>query len=243
MNTTSQKLIVPIAIIIAGGLIAVAIYFTQAAPKTDSNAALVSEALKQQNSQPEIVVAPVTDADHIRGKKDAKIVIVDYSDTECPFCKSFHETLKRLYTEYGDDNTVAWVYRSFPLDIHKLAIKEAEATECAAELGGNDGFWNFTDEVYKVTTSNDTLDPAQLPIIAERVGLNKKAFTTCLDSGKYREKIDALYQAGKLAGANGTPYTVLIVDGENIPLVDENGRGLGALPYSSMKSIIEQFAK
>lgn len=236
MNTFAQKLIIPIAIVIAGGLVAGAIFMTQSKPKTPS----VTDVL---NTKPEITVAPVSNSDHIRGKKDAKIVIIDYSDTECPFCKSFHESLKKIFDEYGANNTVAWVYRSFPLDIHKKAPKEAEALECAAELGGNEGFWKYTDEIYRVTTSNDTLDLAQLPVIAENVGLNKAAFTTCLDSGKYAAKVDADYAAGKLAGANGTPYTVLVVNGENIPLVDEQGRGLGALPYTSLKSIIESFLK
>ncbi len=236
MNTFAQKLIIPIAIVIAGGLVAGAIFMTQSKPKTPS----VTDTL---NTAAEITVAPVSNSEHIRGKKDAKIVIVDYSDTECPFCKSFHESLKKIFDEYGANNTVAWVYRSFPLDIHKKAPKEAEALECATELGGNDGFWKYTDEIYKVTTSNDSLDPAQLPLIAERVGLDKVAFTTCLNSGKYAAKIDADYAAGRLAGANGTPYTVLIVGGENIPLVDEQGRGLGALPYTSLKSIIESFLK
>jgi protein-disulfide isomerase len=236
MNTFAQKLIIPIAIIIAGGLVAGAIFMTQSKPKTPS----VTDVL---NTKPEITVAPVSNSDHIRGKKDAKIVIIDYSDTECPFCKSFHESLKKIFDEYGANNTVAWVYRSFPLDIHKKAPKEAEALECAAELGGNEGFWKYTDEIYRVTTSNDTLDLAQLPVIAENVGLNKAAFTTCIDSGKYAAKVDADYEAGRLAGANGTPYTVLVVNGEYIPLVDEQGRGLGALPYTSLKSIIESFLK
>lgn len=241
MNTTAQKLIVPIAIIVAGALIAGAIYFSQSKPKSKNS---VADLLKQQNSAPkEVKVEPVTDADHIRGNKNAKVIIIDYSDTECPFCKNFHNTLKQVFDEYGKDNTVAWVYRHFPLDIHKRAPKEAEATECAAELGGSDGFWKYIDEVYKTTTSNDTLDPAQLPVIAARVGLDKAAFTTCLESGKYKAKIDKEYAAARQAGANGTPYTVIIANGETIPLVDEQGRGYGALPYASLKTIIDQFAK
>lgn len=242
MNTTAQKLIIPISIVIAGALIAVAIYLSQTQPSSRPS---VADALKQQNTAPaaEITVAPISDDDHIRGNKNAKIVIVDYSDFECPYCKSFHSTLQRIYSEYGKDNTVAWVYRHFPLDIHKKAPKEAAASECANELGGSEGFWNFTDELYKVTTSNDTFDLAQLPVIAERIGLNKAAFTTCLDSGKYATKVDAQYAEARTAGARGTPYTVLLIAGEAIPLLDEQGQGLGALPYSSLKSIIDQFAK
>ncbi|MES3006056.1 MAG: thioredoxin domain-containing protein [Patescibacteria group bacterium] len=237
MNTTAQKLIIPIAIIIAGGLIAAAIFFTQSKPLTKPN---VADVLKQGA---EVTVTPVTDADHIRGNKDAKIIIVDYSDLECPFCKSFHLTIKRIFDEYGAGNKVAWVYRHFPLDIHKKAPKEAEASECANELGGTDGFWKYIDEVYAVTTSNDTLDLTQLPVIAEKIGLDKAKFITCLDSGKYKEKIDTQYAEARAAGATGTPYTVIIINGESIPLVDEQGRSLGALPYTSFKAVIEQFLK
>lgn len=240
MNTTTQKLIVPIAIVIAGALIAGAIYMSQSSPK---KAPSVADALNQGNTVTEAKVAPVTDKDHIRGSKDAKIVIVDYSDYECPFCKSFHQSLQRIYDEYSKDNTVAWVYRHFPLDIHKKAPIEAQAAECANELGGSNAFWNFTDEIYRVTTSNDGLDLAQLPVIAEKAGVDKVAFKACLDSGKHKATVDAHYAEARTAGARGTPYTVLIVDGESIPLVDEDGQGLGALPYSSLKTIIEQFKK
>jgi protein-disulfide isomerase len=241
MNTTLQKLIVPVAIVIAGALVAGAIFLTQSKPKPSPS---VADALKEANGIPdEIKVAPPSNDEHIRGNKDAKIVIIDYSDLECPFCKSFHQSLERIFEEYGKDNTVAWVYRHFPLDIHKKAIKEAEASECAEELGGNDSFWKFIDEVYRVTNSNDSLDLAQLPVIAQSIGLDKAAFTACLDSGRHRAKVDAQYAEARVAGASGTPYTVLIVNGETIPLVDEQGRSLGALPYASLKSIIEQFKK
>ncbi len=80
------------------------------------------------------------DRDHIRGNPDAPVTLVEYSDFECPFCKRFHPTVKRIVDEYG--GRVRWVYRHFPLDeIHPVkARREAAAAECAAELGGNDAF-------------------------------------------------------------------------------------------------------
>lgn len=240
MNTT-QKIIVPISIIIAGGLIAAAIYATQSKPAVLPS---VTDALKsQKGANASITMAPVTIADHIRGNKNAKIVIVDYSDTECPFCKQFHATLSRIFDEYSPSNKVAWVYRSFPLDIHKKSPHEAEALECANELGGSEMFWKYTDLVYTTTTSNDSLDPAQLPVLAGKVGLDVEKFNTCLSSGKYTAKVKASYDEARVAGGTGTPYTVLFINGENIPLVDDRGNGLGALPYSALKSIIDQFSK
>ena len=238
-----HKLVVPVSIVIAGGLIATAIYFTNSAPAASAKPS-VSDLAK---SKPEIVVAPVTDADHIQGSKDAKIVVVEYSDTECPFCKRHHQTLTQIFNDYKANNQVAWVYRHFPLDIHQKSPKEAEATECANELGGNTKFWEYVDMVYNVTTSNDGLDASLLPEFAEKIGLDKAAFTTCLNSGKYAAKINEAKNAGLQAGARGTPYTVLLVKNgskvDTIPLVDDKGQGLGAIPYASFKNIIESFLK
>lgn len=242
-----NKLIVPISIIVAGALIAFGIYFSGQGGNTKSNkgtARGIIEDTLQQPDQPEITVLPVTSADHIRGTMDAKIKIVEYSDTECPFCKRYHGTLKQIFDEYGVSNKVAWVYRHFPLDMHKKAPKEAEATECANELGGAEAFWKYIDLVYATTNGNDSLDPAELPKIASKVGLDTTAFNTCLNSGKYESKIQEEKVAGFNAGARGTPYTVLIVQNgrktETVPLVDAEGNGLGALQYPALKKIIDR---
>lgn len=177
-----------------------------------------------------IQLAAVTDDDWVRGKKDAKVSVVEFSDTECPFCKRFHPTMQRLIEEYPDD--VNWVYRHFPLSIHPKAAKEAEATECAGELGGQDGFWNYVDRLFEVTPSNNGLDPAQLPQIAEEVGLDRAKFEVCLNSGKYAQKVQDHLNQATAAGANGTPYSVVVVGGQKTPVS-------GAVPYEQLKSIID----
>ena len=98
------------------------------------------------------------DSDHIRGNPAAPVTLVEYSDFECPFCKRFHTTAKRLVDESG--GRVKWVYRHFPLDeLHPVkARQEAVASECAAELGGNDAFWKFADRLYELTPSNNKTD-------------------------------------------------------------------------------------
>ena len=77
-------------------------------------------------------IKDVTSKDHIRGNKNAKLSLVEYSDLECPFCKRFHLTMQELMETYGDK--IRWVYRHFPLSFHANAQKEAESTECVAEL-------------------------------------------------------------------------------------------------------------
>lgn len=88
---------------------------------------------------------PADATDHIRGSLDAPVRIVEYSDFDCPYCKQIHPALKSV----TDTNTsVAWVYRHFPLtNLHPNAGIKAIASECAAELGGNDAFWKYTDEL------------------------------------------------------------------------------------------------
>ena len=241
-----QKIIVPISIVIAGGLIAVAIYYSNNAP-TPGNTAGIADIAKNA-ATPKTEIAPVTSVDHVQGNPEkATVTIIEYSDTECPFCKRHHNTLSRIFDEYGKDGKVAWVYRHFPLDFHKKAPKEAEATECAAELGGSKAFWTYLGLIYKNTPSNDGLDHSLLPVFAEQSGLDKAAFIKCLDSGKYAAKITEAKNAGLKAGARGTPYTVLMVrkgsDVQTVPLVNDEGSSLGALPYESMKAVTDSFLK
>ena len=200
--------------------------------------ALGASHARAQSSQPVPVpesidfIQPVTQRDHIRGDLDAPVKIIEFGDTECPLCKRFHPTLKRIVAEYP--GKVAWVFRHFPIDdIHPMARKEAEATECAAELGGNAKFWTYLDRLYEVTPGNNKLNPAQLPRIAEYVGLNRAKFEQCLQSGRHAQRVadDVADAAG--AGAQGTPYTVVVAP---------NGRKfaiLGAQPYASVKLVIE----
>lgn len=106
-------------------------------------------------------VRPVGEGEHLRGDPKATVKIVEFSDLECPFCKRFHLTMQQVMEEYS--GKVAWVYRHFPLDsLHSKARKEAEATECAAELAGNDGFWAYIDKLFEITPSNNGLDPSLL---------------------------------------------------------------------------------
>ncbi len=179
----------------------------------------------------EIRLAAVTDKDWIKGKKNAKVSIIEFSDTECPFCKSFHPTMQRLIQEYPND--VSWVYRHFPLtSIHPKAPKEAEATECAGELAGNDGFWKYLDRLFEVTPANNGLDPAQLPQIAEDVGINRKKFEECLNSGKYAQKVQDQVNQAVAAGGQGTPYSVVVLGDQKIPVS-------GAVPFAQLKTIID----
>lgn len=175
---------------------------------------------------------PVSARDHLRGDRAAPVKVVEFGDTECPLCKRFHPTLKRLLSEYP--GRVAWVFRHFPVDeIHPKARKEAEATECASELGGNAAFWAYLDRLYEITPSNNRLDPAELPRIAKHVGLDAKALEQCLASGHHARRVQEDVADALAIGATGTPYTVVVApDGRKFFI-------LGAQPYASLKLVVD----
>lgn len=227
-----NKFLVPIAIIIAGALIAWGLMSDNGGSKPTNT---------DVDTKSEIVLAPLSANDHILGNPDADNIIYEYSDLECPFCKNFHFTTKQLMENYGKDGKLAIVFRHFPLDqLHSKARSEAIATECAAELGGNDAFWQYLDLIFTNTPSNNGLDLAQLPNFAEQIGLDKKAFTQCLDNPEMADRVEADYQDGLKAGVlgtpsdpGGTPYSVLVTkDGTKTPIK-------GAQPYDMVKLLVE----
>ncbi len=220
---TVQKLAVPIAIVVAGALIAAALYFVNSNvsnPGTDTPVALKD-------------IRGVQSDDHIRGNPNAPIVIVEYSDPECPFCKNYHQTMKQVMDAYGADGKVAWVYRHFPLDsIHPKARAEAQAMECAFELGGNDAFWKFTDRLYETTPSNNGFDLSKLGDVATFAGVDKTKFEACIASEKHKDRIQRDLDEVVAAGGRGTPHSIILVDGEQVPVE-------GGQPFDVLKGLID----
>lgn len=174
------------------------------------------------------------DRDHIRGNPSAPITLVEYSDFECPFCKRFHLTAKQLVDE--SNGQVKWVYRHFPLDqLHPVkARKEAAASECAAELGGNDAFWKFADRFYELTPSNNRTDIDRvLPQIAREIGLDAEKFASCLASGRHDRRVEEDLQNAFATGGRGTPWSIIVSkSGKMYPLS-------GAQPYTTVKQLVE----
>ncbi len=225
-----NKLNIPIAIVIAGALIAGAVIYTNRAPSAGVG-------LPAGTGRDAVKVKPVTKDDHILGNPNAPIVIVEYSDFECPFCKTFHATMHQVVNAYGKSGKVAWVYRQFPIpQLHTKAYQEAEASECAAELGGNDAFWKYADRIFALTPSNDGLDLALLPEIAEDIGLDRAKFEQCLSSGRHRAAVEASANDAVAAGAQGTPQSYILAGKEIVPIE-------GAQPFEALKSVIDSFLK
>ncbi len=228
---TTLNLSPSLSIIIAGVIIAGAVVFAS----NRNSAPLAGQPTQQVGTQQTgdlEAIKPITSDDHVRGNTNAPVKIVEYSDTECPFCKQFHGTMKQIVAEYGDK--VAWVYRHFSLDsLHPKARSEAVALECANEQGGNDKFWAYADRLYEITPSNNGLDAAELPKIAQYAGLDVQKFNTCLKSGKFDQHIEEEVQNAMATGGQGTPWSVVMSkDGKKYPLS-------GAQPYQNVKQIIE----
>ncbi len=109
---------------------------------------LAGNELKAKDISDQKDVDPVTDDDWIKGKDDAKITVVMYSDIDCPYCKQFHKSTLALMADYKDD--VRWVFRHMPIDtLHPNARAKAEAAECIGDLGGGVAFWQYIDNLFQ----------------------------------------------------------------------------------------------
>jgi protein-disulfide isomerase len=166
-------------------------------------------------------VSKVTKNDHIRGNLNSPVVMIEYSDFQCPYCQMLDPTLKKLVEDYK--GKVVWVYRHFPLEsLHPFAKKSAEASECADEQGK---FWEYADKLYENQTSFSDTYFSQL---AGTLGLDQTKFDNCLSSNKYASKVDANASEAAKAGITGTP---------GVFVNDQFVRG--AMPYENFKQIID----
>lgn len=172
------------------------------------NAQARSQAQAAQRAKAARAVVP--GRDHIRGSAAAEISLIEYSDFECPFCKRFHGTPAALVERYG--GRVNWVYRHFPLAFHDPAARrEAIASECAARLGGNDAFWQFTDAVFRHTRSNGQglAEGKTEAGLAKELGLKAEEFARCQADPKIAQRVEEDIADGKAVGVSGTPATVV----------------------------------
>lgn len=224
-----NKLFIPLSIIVSALIIAGAIFITKGTTPGDT-------VVQNEDKTPDFSIRTVSDNDHILGNPDADVLIVEYSDYECPFCSRFHPTMEKIMDEYGEAGKVAWVYRHFPLDqIHERARPAAEASECVAELGGNSLFWQFSKLVFE--DPENTLSNEGLKAVATEVGIDSDAYQTCVDERQFKEEVNEDFEDGKILSSVdpnfGTPYSIAI---------SKDGRQAvirGAQPYDSVRQVIE----
>lgn len=189
---------IPVSIVIAGCVIALAIYF-RGAPQTSNSGPDLVPVINFSVSSPN---------DHYLGAdpKTAKILLVVYSDLECPFCKIFHRAVTPIITSASD---ISLIYRHYPIDSnHKQARAEAEYAACVGKTAGQNAYWSFVDSVFETTKSNDGLDLKTMPDLASKAGATVETVETCVKDGSGKAIVEADGKTGNASKLTGTPFVI-----------------------------------
>ena len=170
-----------------------------------------------------------------KGPKDAKVVLVEFSDFQCPYCGRFsRDTIPQVQTDYVDTGKIKYVFADFPLEtIHPYAFKAAEAASCAGEQGE---YWKMHDHLFANQTK---LKPEDLSQYAEAIGLDKSKFQQCLDTQKRAASIrKTMAQAGD-AGVSSTPTLMVGLLQPNSSRVKIVRVLKGAQPFAAVKDALD----
>lgn len=213
---------VPVAIVIAGILVAGAVFWSGGS-SADSNVNTASA------EHPSNSFRLPNETDHVRGNPDAKVALIEFSDFECPFCARLHPTLKRVTEERQD---VKWIFRHFPLtSIHSSAFSAAVASECIAKLGGQSAFWNFADAMF---ADQKNLGDSLYTQTAATLGIDSAAFASCVKDLSVAQAVREDGDEAVQSGGRGTPFVVVVTaSGKLAPFS-------GALPYEEIKRLVDQ---
>lgn len=177
-------------------------------------------------NQGALLVGAVSTSDWTSGNKDAKAILVEYGDFQCPACGAIHPLIKQLESDYKDK--MLFVFRHFPLrQIHANADLASRAAQSAGLQGK---FWEMHDMLFE----NQNVWSAQPKAIdtfvsyAQKIGLDVERFKKDLDSGEVKKAVDRDYQSGVQSGVNGTPTFFL------------NGKKIQPANYENFKSLLDQ---
>jgi protein-disulfide isomerase len=168
-----------------------------------------------------------------RGNPRASVVMVEFSDFQCPYCKRHVDaTLPKIAEAYINTGRIRYIFVDYPLvGIHPQAFKAAESAHCAAE---QERYWEMHARLF---ASQGALDRDQLLAHAEALGLDAARFATCLDSGRYAGRVKAGLEQGDRLGIDGTPAILLGLNRngsiEAVQLI------VGAQPFEVLKQEID----
>ena len=228
-NFDKTKLILPGAILIAALLISGSVVFYSL------NTGGLGANIKQTGDS--VVGEKVdvsVDDDAFIGNPKAKVTVVEFSDFQCPFCRSFWSgAYQQIKKEYVDTGKIKFVFRDYPLPFHPAGQVSAESAECADEQGK---FWEMHDKIFqeqtKQGTGTVTYGVTELKKWASQIGLDSAKFNQCLDSGKYKSEVEKDLADGSAYGVSGTP--TLFINGKPV---------VGAQPFSVFKAVIDDELK
>ncbi len=238
-----QPLYTPIAILL-GGLAVAAAIFVSGGLGGSSNVAGEAD-LPTDSGEPQILEVSVDD-DPVLGSADAPVTMIEFSDFECPFCKSFfEETLSEIKEAYIDTGKVKLVYRDLPLSSHDPeATNDAIAANCAREQGGDEVYFMYHDEIFARSRGNGEglKDGGDLEI-AQELNLDTDKFKSCLSSDSAKEEVARdLAEAESLAGLIGGIGTPTFFIGKSSESGTIEGQLIsGALPFTAFQQVIDGF--
>lgn len=223
------KLILPGSIVLAAVLISGTLLFASYRNNPGPQLGAVGNNLGGSGA-----VKVSADDDPFLGEKNAPVTIIEFSDFQCPFCRTFwKETLPLLKSNYIDTGKVKFVYRDFPLSFHPSSHLAAEAVECAKD---QTKFWELHDKIFQEQNKqgSGTIQFIKENVVrwAGQTSLDLGKFSSCLDSRKYQAEVDKDLADGTAAGVSGTPSFFI------------NGHLLvGAQPFGAFQEVIEQELK
>ncbi|MBT6069124.1 DsbA family protein [Candidatus Peregrinibacteria bacterium] len=179
---------------------------------------------------PEIALGELSGGEGpILGDSDAPVVLEEYSDYQCPYCKRHYtNTFMQLYNTYVKTGQVRLEFKDYPLSFHANAVPAAVAAYCAGE---QKNYWGMHDALYENFDlwAKSTNPNVEFVRIAKALKLKTKNFEKCLSSGNYDAIIDANQAEGVKKGVTGTP--AFFINGKKV---------VGAQPFSVFKSLIEE---
>jgi protein-disulfide isomerase len=187
-----------------------------------------------ENSKPTMPL--VGTETRIQGKAEAPLVIAEFSDYQCPYCrKHATATLPRLRQDYVDTGKVRYLLRDFPLGFHGEARKAAIAARCAGEQGQ---YWPMHDRLFE---RQDHLSKDTYAALAKELGLKPADFAACLDDPRQARAVDEDSALGERLGVQGTP-AFFVGRVRNGQLTDLK-KLAGTQPYEAFQRVIEEYSK
>jgi len=157
------------------------------------------------------------------GSNSAPLTIVEYTDYQCPFCQRFHmTTFAELKKAYIDTGKARFFSKDMPLDFHPNAMRAAMAARCAGDQGK---FWELRDTM---GANPNSLDLEHIVNFAANLKIDTVALRACIDSGKYKERVQSDVLEAMKIGANGTPTFIV---GRSVGKGVEGELVVGAMPF------------
>jgi len=162
-------------------------------------------------SQPYLIARAISETDWVKGNREASVVLIEYSDLQCPACAAYAPIVNRITEEFSD--RIAFVYRHFPLPQHQNAELASRATEAAGKQGK---FWEMVDQIFanQDTWANERNAQEVFRAYAQSIGLDVAQFENDRNSREIKNKIENDYLSGIQSRINSTP--TFFLNGEKI---------------------------